>query len=29
MQIQMTDAAAELLGRKGGAVTIDFIKPTG
>ena len=29
MQIMITDEARELLGRKGGTMSIDLIRPTG
>jgi hypothetical protein len=29
MQLEITDAARVLLDRRGGTMTIDFIKPTG
>jgi len=29
MQIEITDDARELLAKRGGTMTIDFIKPTG
>ena len=29
MRIEITDDAARLLGKKGGTMSIDFIRPTG
>jgi len=29
MQLEITDEARELLDKRGGTMTIDFIKPTG
>ena len=29
MQLEITDDAAALLGKRGGTMAIDFIKPTG